>query len=153
MTDKFIFRFVAGVSAFVFVVVVVLNRKLIPAPAQVPAFVAYLPKLNAVLNGTCSLLLLTSLYFIKRKQITIHKRLNITAFCLSSLFLVSYIMFHYFAPETIFGDVNGDGKLSTIEQAAVSTIRPVYLIILISHIVLAAAVLPLILLSFYRGLT
>lgn len=152
MTDKFIFRFVAAVSVFVFLVVLILNRKLIPAPAQVPSFVAFLPKLNAVLNGTCSILLLVSLYFIRQKKIIIHKRINVIAFCLSSLFLVSYILFHYFAPETIFGDVNGDGKLSAIEQAAVSTTRPIYLTILISHITLAAVVLPLILLSFYRGL-
>jgi|SRR6185503_2903651 len=152
MTDKFIFRFVAAVSVFVFLVVLVLNRKLIPAPAQVPSFVVYLPKLNALLNGTCSLLLLTSLYFIKQKKITIHKRINITAFCLSSLFLVSYILFHYLAPETKYGDINGDGVLSPSEVQATGSIRYVYYVILTSHIILAAGVLPLILLSFYRGL-
>ncbi|MDR3693282.1 DUF420 domain-containing protein [Mucilaginibacter sp.] len=152
MTDKFIFRFVAVVSIFVFVVVLVLNRRLIPAPAATPSFTAYLPMLNAFLNGTCSLLLLTSLYFIKLHNIKMHKRINITAFCLSSLFLVSYILFHYLKADTIFGDVNGDGQLSASEREAVSTLRPVYLTILISHIILAAGVLPLILLSFYRGL-
>jgi len=152
MTDKFIFRFVASVSIFVFVVVLILNRHLIPAPAQVPSFVIYLPKLNAVLNGTCSLLLLISLYFIKQKNITIHKRVNILAFCLSALFLVSYILFHYLAPETSYGDINGDGVLSDAEKAAAGNIRYVYYVILTSHIILAAVVLPLILLSFYRGL-
>ncbi len=152
MTDKFIFRFVAAVSVFVFVVVLVLNRKLIPAPVHVPSFVVYLPMLNAFLNGTCSLLLLMSLYFIKQKKITIHKRINILAFCLSSLFLVSYILFHYLAPETKYGDANGDGVLSPAEAADVGSVRYVYYTILISHIVLAAIVLPLILLSFYRGL-
>src|SRR5580700_1925032 len=100
MTDKFIFRFVAAVSIFVFVVVLILNRHLIPAPATVPSFTHYLPRLNAILNGTCSILLLLSLYFIRQKNITVHKRINILAFCLSSLFLVSYILFHYLAPET-----------------------------------------------------
>ena len=152
MTDKFIFRFVAAVSVFVFVVVLVLNRRLIPAPAVIPSFTVYLPMLNAFLNGTCSLLLLASLYFIKLHNIQMHKRINITAFCLSSLFLVSYILFHYLKSDTIFGDVNGDGHLSASESEAVSTLRPVYLAILISHIILAAGVLPLILLSFYRGL-
>jgi len=152
MTDKFIFRFVAAVSIFVFLVVLILNRHLIPAPAQVPSFVIYLPKLNAILNGTCSVLLLLSLYFIKQKNITVHKRINILAFCLSSLFLVSYIGFHYLAPETRYGDVNGDGILSPDEAAAAGSIRYVYYVILTSHIILAAGVLPLILLSFYRGL-
>jgi putative membrane protein len=152
MTDKFIFRFVAAISIFVFVVVLVLNRHLIPAPATIPSFVPYLPKLNAILNGTCSVLLLISLYFIKQKKITMHKKINILTFCLSSLFLVSYILFHYLNPETRFGDLNGDGILSPEERAAVGNIRYVYYVILTSHIILAAGVLPLILLSFYRGL-
>jgi putative membrane protein len=152
MTDKFIFRFVAAISTFVFVVVLILNRRLIPAPAIVPSFTHYLPKLNAALNGTCSVLLLLSLYFIKKKNITVHKRINILAFCLSSLFLVSYIIFHYLAPETRYGDLNGDGTLSPSEVTAAGNIRYVYYVILTSHIILAAGVLPLILLSFYRGL-
>ena len=152
MTDKFIFRFVAAVSIFVFLVVVILNRHLIPAPAAVPSFVKYLPKLNAILNGTCSVLLLISLYFIKNGNIPMHKRVNILTFCLSSLFLVSYILFHYLKPESIFGDLDGDGVLSPTETAAVGSARTIYLVILTSHIILAATVLPLILLSFYRGL-
>lgn len=153
MTDKFIFRFVAAVSIFVFVVVLILNRKLIPAPAVMPGFTHYLPKLNAILNGTCSVLLLISLYFIRQRNITMHKRINILAFILSSLFLVSYILFHWLLPhETVFGDTNGDGILSPAESAAAGSTRTIYLVILISHIILAAGVLPLILLSFYRGL-
>ena len=152
MTDKFIFRFVAAVSVFVFLVVVILNRHLIPGPATIPPFIVYLPKLNAILNGTCSILLLTSFYFIKQGNITVHKRINIVTFCLSSLFLVSYILFHYLNPETRFGDLNGDGILSPEEKAAIGNIRYVYYVILTSHIILAAAVLPLVLLSFYRGL-
>lgn len=152
MTDKFIFRFIAAVSVFVFLVVIILNRHLIPAPAVVPSFVEYLPKLNACLNGTCSVLLLISLYFIKNGKIAVHKRINILAFCLSSLFLVSYILFHYLAPETRFGDLNGDGRLSDAEKASAGSLRYLYYVILTSHIILAAGVLPLILLSFYRGL-
>lgn len=152
MTDKLIFRFIAAVSVFVFLVVLVLNRHLIPAPSTMPGFVRYLPKLNAIINGTCSVLLLTSLYFIKRKNIKVHKRINILTFCLSSLFLVSYILFHYLMPETRYGDINGDGVLSDSEKAATGSVRYVYYVILTSHIILAAGVLPLILLSFYRGL-
>lgn len=152
MSDKFIFRFVAAVSIFVLLVVILLNRKIIPGPAQIPSFTYFLPKLNAIFNGTCSVLLLISLYFIKQRNITAHKRTNIIAFCLSSLFLVSYILFHYLAPETTYGDTNGDHSLSADELAAVGGMRKIYLTILISHIILAAGVLPLILLSFYRGL-
>jgi putative membrane protein len=54
--------------------------------------------------------------------------------------------------ETIYGDLDGDGVLSATERSAVGSLRTIYLTILISHIILAAGVLPLILLSFYRGL-
>ncbi len=153
MTDKFIFRFVAAISVFVIAVVVILNRHIIPGPAVAPAFTPYLPMLNAILNGTCFVLLLVSLYFIKQGNIAVHKRINITAFCLSSLFLVSYILFHWLMQhETLYGDVNGDGILSDAERATAGWHRTLYFAILGPHIVLAAGVLPLILLSFYRGL-
>jgi putative membrane protein len=153
MTDKFIFRFVAAITIFVITVVIVLNRHLIPGPAVAPAFTPYLPMLNALLNGTCTVLLLTSLYFIKQGNITVHKKLNIITFCLSSLFLVSYILFHYLMrTDTLYGDANFDGVLSPEERTSVGGLRTLYLCILVPHIVLAAGVLPLILLSFYRGL-
>jgi putative membrane protein len=125
-------------SIVVFIAVIILNRKWLPRPDEMPSFVVFLPKLNAMINGTCSGLLLVSLYFIKRKNIAAHKTTNMITFALSSVFLVSYIMYHYFADETIFPQEN--------------PLRPVYLTILISHIILAALVLPLVLLSFYHGL-
>ena len=68
-----------------------------------------------------------------------HKKLNITACALSTVFLLSYVTFHSFGVETKFPVDN--------------PMRPVYLTILITHIILAAVVLPLVLLSLYRGLT
>jgi len=138
MSDKLVFRIVMGVSIFVFIAVIILNKKILPVPEVIPDFVFKLPKLNAMINGTCSLLLLLSLYMIKQKNIAVHKKLNIITFCLSAVFLVSYITYHWLAQETMF--------------PAGNSLRPVYLVILISHIVLAGLVLPLILLSFYYGL-
>jgi putative membrane protein len=152
MSDKLLFRIVAGVSIFVVLVVVLLNSKVLPAPTELPSFTYFLPKLNAILNGTCSVLLLCSLWAIRRKKIALHKKLNLVTFALSSLFLISYIVFHYLARDTKFGDSNGDGVLSQSEIAAAGAVRYVYYVILITHIVLAAGVLPLILVSFYRGL-
>jgi putative membrane protein len=153
MTDKFIFRFVAVITVVVILLVVLLNRHLIPGPASAPAFTPYLPMLNALINGTCTVLLLTSLYFIKQGNIAVHKRLNILTFCLSALFLVSYVLFHYLMRnETVYGDVNGDGKVLGDEITQYGTMRKIYLAILTPHIILAAGVLPLILLSFHRGL-
>jgi putative membrane protein len=151
MKDKLIFRFITGISIFVVVVVLILNRKIIPVTIEVPSFVYFLPTLNAIINGTCTMLLLLSLYFIKQKNINTHKKINILTFALSSVFLVSYILFHYFAPETKYGDLNHDGILNATEIEQAGNLRYLYYVILIPHIVLAAAVLPLILLSFYRA--
>jgi putative membrane protein len=137
-TDKIYFKLVMTLSVVVFIAVIVLNRKMLPRPDVIPDFVTFLPKLNAIINATCSVLLLVSLAAIKRKNIPLHKKLNITTFVLSSIFLVSYVLFHFFADETQFPLDNPT--------------RPLYLAILISHIILAAVVLPLVLLSFYYGI-
>lgn len=133
--------------------VVVLNQKYIPHPDSFPSFIYKLPALNAFLNGTCTVLLLFSLWAIKRRNIELHRRLNVSAFVLSSLFLLSYVTAHYFIPDTKYGDVDHDGVMSIAEAAAVAGIKPVYIFILLTHIFLAVLVLPMILLSFYYGLT
>jgi len=137
MSDKVIFRLVWSISIFVFVVVVLLQSKIITWRV-IPEWVFFLPKLNAIINAICSVLLLTSFYYIKKRDIATHKKLNITTFILSALFLVSYIIYHSTGNEAKFG---GQG-----------IIRPIYFFILITHIILAAVVLPLVLLSFYRGM-
>lgn len=152
MSDKAVFRLVAVISIFVLAVVVVLNRKILPQPETMPGFIQYLPPLNAIINGTCAVLLLFSLWAIRNKNIRLHKKINLTAFMLSSLFLVSYILAHFFMPDVKFGDADHNGILENTEKAAVGGVRGTYLLILVTHIVLAAAVLPVILLSFWYGL-
>lgn len=151
--EKTIKQIIYGTSLVICIAVVVLQQKLIPHPDTFPSFIYQLPTLNAFLNGTCSVLLIFSLLAIKMKKINIHKKLNLTAFVLSALFLISYVTAHYFIPDTKYGDSNHDGIMSAAESAAVSGIKPVYLIILLSHIFLAVVVLPMVLLSFYYGLT
>lgn len=150
--DKTVFKIVLVVSILICIVVVILNQKLIPVPDTFPSFIYKLPLINAMLNGSCSLLLIASLWAIKNKNIQLHKKLNLTAFLFSSLFLLSYVTAHYFIPDTKFGDVNHDSLLDVDELASISGIRTIYLTILLSHILLAVIVLPLILLSFYYGL-
>ena len=150
--DKTIFKIVLAVSILICILVIILNQKLIPVPDTFPRFIYKLPLVNAMLNGSCSLLLIASLWAIKNKNIQLHKKLNLTAFLFSALFLLSYVTAHYFIPDTIYGDVNHNHILDTDELASVSSIRPVYIGILLSHIFLAVIVLPLILLSFYYGL-
>ncbi len=140
-------------TVLVCVLVTILNQKWIPHPETFPAFIYKLPALNAVLNGTCSVLLIFSLIAIKRKNIALHKKLNLTAFVLSTLFLLSYVTAHYFIPDTRYGDIDHNGIMSPEESAAVGGIKAFYLLILLSHIFLAIVVLPMVLLSFYYGLT
>jgi putative membrane protein len=135
--EKAILRGIFILSGVVLIAVIVLG--MLPKAEQVPAFVKYLPTLNACINGACSLLLMASFYFIKKKDIQTHKKLNIATFILSSIFLLSYVTFHSFGIETRF--------------PADNPMRPYYLFILITHIILAAFVLPLVLFSFYYGLT
>ena len=102
-------------------------------------WVYVLPHLNATLNGTTSLLLLAGLYFIRKQQIVNHRNMMVAAFVLGAIFLVSYVLYHGSAPSTSFG---GEG-----------VIRTVYYFILISHIILAAVVVPLVLIALYFAVT
>ncbi|HEY0668587.1 MAG TPA: DUF420 domain-containing protein [Sphingobacteriaceae bacterium] len=141
LDDKLVFRIIAGVSVVVFLLIAILQSNvftIFPDRSVIPAWVLFLPRLNAMINGTCTILLLISLYFIKQKNIRVHKILNITTFLLSSLFLISYVIFHATGIKTTYG---GEGN-----------IRIFYYFILITHIILAALVLPLVLLSFHHGL-
>lgn len=131
----------------------VLQMHIFPVPDTTPTFIYKLPMVNAFLNGSCSVLLILSLLAIKKRNIPLHRKLNLTAFLLSSLFLVCYVTAHYFIPDTRYGDVDHNGILDAAESAAVSGIKPVYLVILLSHILLAVVVFPMVLLSFYYGLT
>jgi putative membrane protein len=138
LNEKNTFRLVATVSVVVLAAVIVLNRKVLPVPDPVPAFVYQLPALNAILNGSCTVLLIFSFLAIRKRNIDLHKKINLSTFFLSSVFLISYITYHWMAEETRF--------------PAEHPMRPWYLAILISHIVLAALVLPMVLMSFYYGL-
>ena len=79
-----------------------------------------------------------------------HRIFMVTAFCFSITFLVSYILYHAQAPDTIFGDVNHDGHLDALEKIKACNIRYFYYFILITHILLAASIVPFALLTMFR---
>lgn len=108
---------------------------------------------SALLNSMVAVLLLIALWAVKAKKYLLHKKLMFGALILSILFLVCYICSHLFMPEARFGDSNHDGILQPEEAAAVGSIRYVYYVILATHIVLAAVILPLVLFTAYRALT
>ncbi|MBI3988149.1 MAG: DUF420 domain-containing protein [candidate division NC10 bacterium] len=100
--------------------------------------VSALPAVNAFLNGTSAVLLTVGYVFIRQKQVTAHKICMLSAFGVSSLFLISYLTYHYQVGSMPFG---GQGW-----------IRPIYFTILISHILLAALIIPLALVTLSRAL-
>jgi putative membrane protein len=110
-------------------------------------------KANAVINSLVSGLLIAALIAVKQKKYLLHKRIMLAAMVFSILFLVSYIAHHLLSGDTRFGDVNHDGIADEAEKLAVGSMRMVYFILLITHIFLAAIILPFILFTAYRGLT
>ena len=98
-----------------------------------------LPFFHAILNGSTAILLVTGFLFIKNKKTNLHKAAMLSAFILSSVFLVSYVISKLTNAPVSF---QGEG-----------VIRYVYFFILISHIFLSIFVLPLALFSIYRGIT
>ena len=108
---------------------------------------------NAFINASIAVLLVAALWAVKNNQYAMHKKLMLAALVLSVLFLVSYIAHHLLAGEAKFGDSNHDGLVDEQELLAVGNTRLIYFIILITHIFLAAIILPFILFTAYRALT
>jgi len=109
-------------------------------------------KFNAIINSVVAILLLVGLVTVKQKKYVLHKKIMLSAITLSVLFLVSYICHHLLAGDTRFGDIDHDGFLSDSEKSSAGTLRIVYYVILITHIPLAAIILPFILFTAYRAL-
>ncbi|MBT9391600.1 DUF420 domain-containing protein [Hymenobacter sp. NST-14] len=98
-----------------------------------------LPAVNAVLNSLTAVCLMLGYYFIRRKQVAQHRAMMGTAFLLGSVFLLSYVAYHSQVASTKFG---GEGL-----------IKGIYYFILLTHILLAAATVGLVLFTFYFALT
>jgi putative membrane protein len=102
-----------------------------------PDWLAWLPTLNALLNGICASFLCAGYYFIRRRQIKAHQVCMTAAFGVSVLFLVSYLTLH--------------AKVGSTSFAGVGWVRPFYFFVLITHIVLAALVPFLALATLWRA--
>ena len=100
--------------------------------------IAFLPNLNAVLNTTSAVLLLSGYRFIKLGRVTAHRNCQLAALVSSTVFLASYITYHSFHGTTHF---LGQG-----------IVRYIYFVILGSHTILAIIIVPLVLVTFFRAL-
>lgn len=149
--DKKARLFIISVSVIVFTAVIILSR--VKLQLNLPFNAHIFATANALINSLVSVCLLAGLLAVKNNRFEWHKKIMLTAIFLSVFFLISYIAHHLLAGETKFGDLNHDGLLSDDEKLAAGSIRMVYYILLITHIPLAAIILPFILFTAYRALT
>ncbi|MFU8811537.1 MAG: DUF420 domain-containing protein [Balneolaceae bacterium] len=119
-------------AAFLFLIWLIYFRETAETTAD---WVGQLPALNAFLNSVSTVLIVSGYAAIRKKKYAVHMKLMLTAFVTSALFLISYLVYHNFVGHTPFP---GEGW-----------IRPTYFTILISHIILSAFVVPLVLTSYY----
>ena len=135
--DKAARLLILAVSFVVFALIVILSR--IKIDVDLGFDVHLFAKINAMINTAVSILLIAAYVAVRQKRYVSHRNLMYVAIILSVAFLVSYIAHHLFAGDTKFG---GEGA-----------IRSVYFFILITHIFLAAIILPFILFTAYHSLT
>jgi len=134
--ENFWMRIIAIVSVLICAAVAFLILGPRPEGLEGKLDVSVLPLVNAVLNGLTALLLVIAVVLIKSKKVDAHKKVMLTAFGTSTMFLVSYVIYHWFksGPKTYTGEYRG-----------------FYLFVLISHILLATIIVPLALTTLYRG--
>lgn len=112
----------------------------------------FLPPIYATINGITAIILIAAVLSIKNGKRKLHEKLMTTAIICSVLFLIMYIAYHLTTDSAKFGDINHDGTLDQLEKAKVGSLRIIYFIILITHIILSIIVIPLVLFTFARAL-
>lgn len=124
----------AGILGFLFWLLYFRSQE-----AGAPAWTGSLPTLNAALNFTSAVILVTGFVAIRSGRVERHKKLMLTAVAVAGTFLASYVVYHHFHGDTRFA---GQGL-----------VRPIYFFVLISHIVLSMVAVPLVLTTLFFALT
>ncbi|MBL7832111.1 MAG: DUF420 domain-containing protein [Saprospiraceae bacterium] len=127
---------IAYIISFV-VILAVIGMRRFKIPTDIDF--GFLPPFHALLNSLTAVLLLFALYFIKKGDVLKHRRMMTSAMVTSAVFLVSYVLYHVTTEETKYG---GEGM-----------IRVLYFLLLITHIITAAIILPFVLITFNRAYT
>jgi len=133
------------VTVVVVLLVGLMDRVTIPTPEGWD--VSFLPGVNACINTAVALCIAAGGIAIQLQKKKAHRNFMITAFTLSAVFLLSYVTYHFTSGHTYYGDANGDGAVSEAEALAISGTKPIYFLILFSHIGLSVVSFPLILFS------
>ena len=139
------------VSVAVLGLVVLMRQIKIDLPGEISF--ALLPPFHAVLNTLAAISLIMAVKAIRKGRVSLHRKWIYFALGCSLLFLLSYVLYHFTTAESIYGDIDGDGSLSASEEEKAGFGRTIYLVLLLSHILLAALSLPFILMTFVYGFT
>jgi putative membrane protein len=114
---------------------------------------SFLPPIYSSINTIVAILLISAVIAIKNGKRNLHRKLIRMAILGSLLFLVGYIVYHATSGDTKYGDLNHNGKLEEPERQLLGTDAFIYYFILITHIILSIATIPLILLTYLKGWT
>lgn len=109
---------------------------------------SFLPSVYAGINALTAVVLMAALYAIRKDKRDLHRGLIRFALLLSLLFLTLYVTYHMVSESTVYGDTNNDGKLDILEKSKTGFISYIYYVLLISHILLSIAVIPLVLFTY-----
>ena len=132
-------RWVIGVLSVVVFAAVIIVLYAMPGRGPAPGTPGALATVNAVLNGSAACFLATGYAFIRKRNVKAHRTCMVTAFVLSSLFLVTYLLHH--------------ATVGSVPFQHEGWIRGVYFAVLVPHVTLAVVIVPLALLTIYRGWT
>lgn len=113
---------------------------------------SFLPPIYATINGVTAVVLVVAVWAIKNGNRKLHERLMKFAILCSLAFLVMYVAYHLTSVSTKYGDINADGILDATELASVGSMRLIYFVILITHILLSIVIIPLVLFTYVRAL-
>ncbi len=114
---------------------------------------SFLPPIYAGINGLTALTLIWAVVAIKGGKRELHERLMKFSIFLSLLFLVGYVAYHITSTTTKFGDTDHNGVLSDAELLAAGSTRLVYFFILATHILLSIAIIPMVLITYVKGIS
>ncbi len=139
------------VTAVVLLLVSLMREVSLPLPEGWD--LSFLPLFHSILNGLTAVTLIVALALVKQRKFKAHRAAMTVAIVLSAMFLLSYVAYHFTHSSTIYGDFNKDGILDEIERAQVGGRRTAYLVLLLTHIALAAIIFPFILFTYIRAFT
>jgi putative membrane protein len=150
--EKKMNKFIIAVSIIIPVAVAILFGVKLKDLGYNVAPLSFLPPIYATTNGITAVLLIAAVIAIKNGKRKLHERLMTGAIALSVAFLVMYVAYHMTSVSAVFGDANHNLILEDSEKLNIGSMRIFYLVILVTHIILSIAIIPMVLITYVRAL-